>query len=587
MSLNKHIIQAVIWFRKVGVRFFKMTPFYFLIIVILTLCSQLFLLLYHILPLKVILLLSSDSIPAFFPSFLQQLEKKTLIIYLAFSIVGFLILHLISERLIDKYTKAGSNLILVINKKMVLYEDQDHYAENTYKQYIKSLSNIIFFVLALSFIGYIYQALVVVILLYMLIAYLMFVFLYQFSLSFQNKLNNQLNDVLTTTSNLGFLVVFIFIVTSLIIDKHTHGFILDMHTPGIFLVVVSLLIMRQMMGKFKAALSIIATLYKKRLKINSLFFYRHTKTQVDHTVADPFWSLLEKDQRHKWMQQVIAEIMGESVAYQDSSWLLLNLKNIVAFKVNLICNDTGQIKTVLLKIFNKNITSQAIHEASLMAEHNSEFLSLRFLGSSMMNEFHCNLYDYSNTSTLEPSLFKAKNIEIRLQLMSVRPVEEILKRYSRSHPFLWQRLDKQMFKKLYVVTNDDEQLALIKSFDESFDKIIAVLRNLPVQYINPLITKDSIVVTNESLRLLHWGGWKIDSIGTGYPVNAQGLNYLKDNLELFKKLSDDRASVEIDDIVLVALLTQFEALYLRENFAAIFNLIPRILESMSITNCVE
>lgn len=548
------------WYKKLTGRFLNIASIQTTIIVITTLFSQIFMLLAMMMPLKVVMLLGSDNIPRFFPNSWQSLDRDMLIIYLAIASVGFFLLHLLCEKIINIYSINGSNKILKNNKKVVLFENQNDFAKKSYTKLAKSLSNMIFFILSLIGLGIVYSHLFFVIIFFTLSIYIMFSIVF-----YNNKsakiLNEEFNNSLDLLKGICFFVVFAFILWS---------FLTDFYPPQTIVVILSILLVRQMFSKLSSAIKDIKSLYKDRLKINSLFFFRDTKVQIQHDKKDPFWSLLKHETREKWIKELLDNVFENDIAYISSQWHKVNIKNIAFFKVIVKDNDSNITHTYLIKLFNKNISSQAVHEATILQENIHDFLNLPYIGSSLVKEFHCNVFEYFNVEPVQN--FKQEHILFRIKMMSIEPPKELLERYSRSHPYLHSRLSKKMLDKLYL-TADEDETGIIKDFEESFDDIIQKIKAVPLQIINPLITKFSLVTFEDKFALLHWGGWKIDSLGTDFPIAIKAMDTLKENFDI--------ANEKIDDIVLVSLMSQFEKLYNGENFTGIIEIMPRILE------CIE
>lgn len=560
MKLIYQIKLAFKWYKKLTGRFLNIANIQTATIIIATLFSQIFMLLSTIMPLKVIMLLGSDSIPRFFPSSWQSLDRDILIIYLAIASVGFFLFHLLCEKIINIYSINGSKKILKNNKKVVLFENQESFAQKSYTKLAKSLSNIIFFILSLIGLGIVYLHLSFVIIFFILSAYMIFAIVFQQN-QFAKLFNEEFNNAVQLLQVIGFFIVFAFILGS---------FLADFYPPHTIVIVLSVLLVRQMFSKLGSAMKDIKSLYNDRLKINSLVFFRDTKVQITHDNKDPFWSLLKHEAREKWIKELLNNVFENDIAYISSQWYKVNIKNIAFFKVIVKDNVSNKTHAYLLKLFNKNISSQAVHEATILHENIQDFFNLPFIASSKIKEFHCNVFKYLNTKPAQN--FKHEHILLRIKMMSIEPPKELLERYSRSHPYLHSRLSKKMLDKLHLTVNDDE-IEMIKDFEESFNDIIQKIKAVPLQIINPLITNFSLVKLEDKFVLLHWGGWKIDSLGTDFPIAVKTVETLKKNF--------DRDNVKIDDIVLVSLMSHFEKLYNGENFTGIIEIIPRILE------CIE
>ncbi len=570
MLFNKIVIDVSQWYKKLSKRFVDLVPKSTLAIIILTLFSQLFMLASSLMPLKIIMLLSSERIPHYFPHSWHSIDKNVLIIYLACSAVIFFIFHLISENKIDMYVKKGSNDILDNNQKISLYEKPDIFAQTVYAKHTRSLANIIFFLIAFFCITFLYPILAIAILLFLVTGYLIF-FLIYFNEIYSKRLETEYSKALNIVKDFGFFLLFGIILASLI---------LDIFAPNIIIAIISILLIRQMMSRLSLGIKDIVFLNKNKLKINSLFFYNHAITYTTDTKDNAFWSLFNEDRKKTWMQKIIGDVMGEKILYQNSSWHQVNIKNIAFFKVSVFCVESKKNAFFLLKIFNEKLSFQAAHEAVLLEAHKSATFSLNFIGNVLIDNFQCNIFKYDCLNTLTQKLFLKKSFNIRLQIMATKPSYTLVNRYIRSHLLLHKRIDKLFLIRLYTVANKDE-LHLINKLEYEFDNIINILQGIPLQIINPLITRFSLVEKKDKLILLHWGMWKIDLIGTDYPVDIKNIDKLKENYFYLSNKRNDLNDIKIEKIMLVVFLSHFEKLYMKENFSNSIQLIPQILK------CIE
>lgn len=559
-NLNKEIVHTFKWYKKLTKRFIDLAFLPTTMVVIATLFSQLFMLISSMMPLKVIMLLGSPIVPKYFPNSWQSIPRDMLIVYLAIASVGFFVLYLLSEKVISIYAQKGANKILKNNQKVVLFENQDTQAQKYYTIQSKSLADIVFFILAWIGLGVLYPLLGLIIGLFLVFSYVGFFYGYKIP-KYQKKIDEELHILLDLLKGIGFFIVFAFILGS---------FLGDFYAPNIIVALIAVLLIRQMFGQLRGAVRSVVNLYKARLKVNSLFFYGHTQIKISHDKKDPFWNLLEKQHHKKWIPAIFTEILDEEVKYIQSSWYKLNIKNIAILEITVL--QKAQEQKYFVKIFNKNITSQAIHEASFLETNKENKLSLKFIGTTTLEEFHINIFEDKGYKELTQKEFGASHHDIRLHLMDLEINSELKDRYTRSHPYLYKRISKQMIEKLSIVAKDDE-VNMIMLFEKSFDSILNTLQKSSLQIINPHLTKFNLIKQNdEKISLIHWGAWKIDLLGVDYPIDVNSIKILK---ERYKSETEN-----IDEIVLTAFMSQFEKLYNGENFTAIMELLPRILECL-------
>jgi len=571
MTFNEEFFIALKWYKKLTGRFLNISSLETIVVIIATLFSQLFLLISSMMPLKVMMLLGSDRIPKFFPISWQSMDRDTLIIYLAIATIFCFVLYLMSEKMIDIFSLKGSVKILENNKKIVLFEKQDIFAKQSYSKLAKSLSDIIFFILSLVGLAFVYPLLSVVIIIFLIIGYFTFYFLYEKGY-FSKNTTDRFKRIIDLLKGISFFFIFVFILGS---------FLADFYPPHLTVVVLSILLIRQMFSKLSGAIKDIVSLYKNRLKINSLFFFKDIKLNVEHDKKDPFWKMFENNVQREWILPLMKDMLDEDIEIIDSQILKINIKNIVFLKININRLKNQKEDTCLLKVFNHNISSQAIHEATFLEDlkGSKESFSLPLLGTTTIEDFHIHLFSFHNIK--EVKNYNLENMMVRINMMTIEVSDELINRYRRSHPFLYQRLNSKIFNKLYLVSNEKEK-ELLKVFEDKFEDILLRIERLPLQIINPLITKFTLLTNDkDNLCLLHYGTWKMEPLGVDFPSAIQHLKVLKENFQCIAEKREELLKIKNEDVALATLMSQFEKFYNGENFTGVFELIPRILE------CIE
>src|SRR5690606_34470029 len=191
-------------------------PLATLVIILLTLVSQIAMLLASFLPLKIIIMLGSDGIPRYFPAFLAALERDVLIGVLTAGTTGFFIVYLMAERLIQGTTAIATRRLLEKSQKMVLFENQEAVAGGSYQRYSRALAGGVFIGLACLGLAWFYPKMSLVLLGYFLFALLLLWQLSHWSSAFQSRLETGLAPTLNILSMVGFFTGFGFLVVDFV-----------------------------------------------------------------------------------------------------------------------------------------------------------------------------------------------------------------------------------------------------------------------------------------------------------------------------------------------------------------------------------
>ena len=566
--MNRIINISLLWFYTIGKKIFTIKPINLLVIVLLTIVSEFSILLASVLPLKVLILLGSSSIPKYFPEILQILNKEQLVFGLSGLAIFFFILHVLSNKYIEYASTKGSTCLIKQNNKVILYENQNRIAENAYLKYSRSLAAISYLFIVAGLLQYIYPNLIYPIIIYIIVVWFLFTVSYQFFGAFKQSLNEQLAIIIHLVATIGSLTIFFYIVIDfLYTDSH----------PSLIFGIVGLILVRQIMGKIERLIKDIQGLYLKRLQINALFFDSHVKKMgiIKHEID--FWFILQEGQRHIWIKKVLNELVKSPLGHLSSVWKQTGYSNIIAFEISIFNNDKSVKCKYLIKIFNKNLSAKAIHEATLLEKTSMQNLpTLNFIGTSFIENYHCHLFYCENVKKPTLKNFQKMKMNLFTTLITVVPCQDILQRYIRSHPLLGDRLQKKMLSRLYI-TVDSQYVEDLQEFENKFESIIAHIKRMPLQIINPNINQDTTFINKyNNLVVMHWGDWKIEPIGWGYPIID--LENIPNIIKIIKTKRSDIKVLSVGSFALIALVCQFEIFYNRQRFFQAIELIPNILK---------
>ncbi len=385
-----NVLKSLQWSVSLGAKFFRVVAFSTTAIVIVTLVSQLSSLLASLLPLKVVILLGSDGVPRYFPDSFAAMDRDVLIAGLSIATLGFFLVHLLAERLIGWITSQGTHRLLENSHKMVLFENQDQVAAGGYQRYSRALASGVFIGLALCGLGWFYLEVALVMVGYAVLAFLVLWILHCYSPTVRERLETKLRNLLNVVSGIGFFISFGYLVADFVLWQ----------PPGVIIAIVTLILSRQIMGRATGLVADLAALRQQRLKLDALFF--HGKVLLSHSAPHQrsIWPLLQPRARKQWVQAVLEELAGDVEEGIDCHWRQTGQANVAALKV-----EAGS-QRYLVKLFDKNRNSLALHEATLMGENVKGLPAPRFVGTTQVQKFHCLLYELPAGRPPEPDEVK-------------------------------------------------------------------------------------------------------------------------------------------------------------------------------------
>ncbi len=559
------LFNSVRWLVSVGKKFFKVAPGHTLLVIITTLVSQLALIVAFFLPLKVLILLGSNGMPRYFPESWKAFDRSELAVALSLSAVGFYILYLLSDKIVSYFSRNGAFLLVSKTKKTTLFEGQDVVAIDSYSRFSRGLAGIVFFTLSLSSAAFFYLDLSLVIFTYIFVVMFIFTIFQKFLGPDQLNWDHLLSPVTVIGSAIGFLLVFSYMVGDFILGS----------PPNMIVAIVCILISRQSLNKLGTSLVDFYWLYVRKDKISALFFHGQRFLPAETKKQNQFQLLVDSNQRNLWIKTILEDIKGSQIGLINSYWLQTRLPHVSS----VVASTSGKgARSFLLKLYNTNRRGLGKHEGSLVISSEIQpSPSFKYLGSRDVEGFCCNVFEFESgwVSVPKPRLMRAR-ISLSATLMSICPDPGLSQIYKRSHPLLNERLNHLLIQRLTGVLGKDRANQLYK-LEFALPLIQSRLASLPYQIVNPHAKLDMIFENNSGLfKYLHWGAWQIEPVGAGWPVKDTIVQSLDTKWPAIQEIRQELVPVSKYDVMLSALIYQFEFFYFRQLYSSAIELIPEI-----------
>ncbi|NHC11225.1 hypothetical protein [Stutzerimonas degradans] len=559
------VARAVRWSLSLGGKLFRVVPGFTLGSIAATVLAQLFLLVGFLLPLKVVLLLGSDHVPAYFPAFLREWGRDWLIVILSAASVLFYLMHLLFGKLVETSSLAASGRLLLKSKKIALFDNQDEIASKGYQRYTQSLAGVCFVSICLVGMFFFYSKLAVVIFLYMTIGFLLVVVCLSVFSSLAKKFTRSLGTLPKVIGSVGFLVAFGFIVFD-----HLVG-----DAPGLLTSVVCLLLARQLFGRATGVVGDIHGLYSQKAQLSALFFHGQVFHPQVKNEQRGIWSLLEPNARKAWLRALLRETAGHPVQNIRMEWCDIGVPDVYCFLVS------GQTecfeKTFLIKLFNVNRNAWAKHEATLLTSE-PRLPSLPLVSVTVVEGVSCHIFDatgYSPCGKAETSRVLA---DFRTGLSEFMPSTELVAAYIRSRPLVWQRLNSSMILRVQYLLDAKVDGNLVERLINALSSIEMELRELPLAVSLPNVRPGMLWKSSSGQYVVsHWSRWDLEPLGSRWPYTDDREDYVDTHLRRVKTNRSDCESVTVSQVQLSALFAELEFRIQRAQYAEAYLLMSPIL----------
>lgn len=569
IRLQRNIKSTLGWYYSLGRKFYAVTPAATLTVLAANLFAQILLVLTFFLPIKVLILLGSDTVPKYYPLYLKSLQKTHLIVGLSLLALMCYLLYLTCEFIISHHSKKGARTLLKNSGKLTLFENQQQVASQAYARFTRGLSAGTFAAASLAILLHIYPLLFFAALIYCTLTYIGLVSLYNNKASIRRLLDQHHAVILNALCSVGFLFIF----ACMIVD------FLYLSPPKIFPALISLLLIRQGMSRFNILLQDIMALRSQHRQINALFFHNQQLIVDNGTYADNMTALLDKTQRDHWMAKAISCVTSAELTLVSTRWHQIGRADIYAFEAEFASTHSAHPEKYLFKLFGENSKSLAEQEYTLL-KNTPDAPTPRFAGRTKVQNLACHVFNFDNYRKLLHREIGNGVVSINEQLLCIEPAESLVTRFSRSHQYLEQRLSREVIKNLHIISTP-EQVPDIERFSERYDFLIEVLAASPRQIISQDTTSDTLLIDDKgAMHVSHWASWKIEPVGSNWPVGEHST--LKNAIETARLKRHTLANVPAAAIVLCAFTYAFERLCYRSNFSDAVALLPSMLEQLEL-----
>lgn len=557
------------WVLRLGWTFVRVVPFLTMLGVLATLVAQMASLLSMFLPLKIIILMGSDRIPRYFPPSFAEFERDQLIIWLMVATVGFFLLNVIAERVIDWCSVSGSRKLVSRTRKVALFERQDEVASDGYRTYAKALAGGVFSTLVIALFFWIYPSMAYAVLGFIAVSYVGLGFLYEGNARIRADFLSFLPGAVSTLTTLGFLLAFAFIVAQYMLG----------HPISLIVAIISMLLSRKMFSSISTVVSSVLTLLKSRIKLNSLFFQTQVYSVQEHRRQKDFLSQFAPDSRNSWLRKVLLDLVPDAKGEPAFRWHQSGIPNVVCFWVTM---DNGD-KAYLLRFFAANRKAAAINEATLLSDNVvRELPAVPLLGSAPVGDMQVHVLDVTGCVPLKARQLNRSLVQLDKELMAVSLPRPLVTRFTNSKPMSPSRMDSHWLERFGFAAQTDADEQLLDGLSQRWESIRRRLEQLPVVLTNPQLGVDNLVQdrTTKRVLLLSWGQWAIEPLGYTWSVRpgllkrqVQTLTDLQDEV---KRLQD----VDIDTVILAAHIKELERLFRKQNYQSAIDLLPQVLKSV-------
>src|SRR5690554_1233951 len=510
--------RFVAWSTLVSKQIIFISPFQFLMSIVLSLFSQLAMVISFFLPLKVVFLIGSDSVPAYFNAVYSFSSIDSLILTLViFSIVAYFV-FLAGNHYSEQLSFEGAKRVVASTSKLAIFQNQEELARRTYLRLANVLAAALFFVASVVFFFFVYPSLFLI---FVFCFLFFFGFLEFISFSYPRAMDNARTvpgEFASRLFGIFFIVIFVLMVVDL----------LFLSEVGVYVALACLLLIRQLLQRLTTASVDGYLLYSSKERINRIFLADFDESyEMDGANVGSVVSVLGDESS----RQFVTDVLKRYVDRQEPVDSLRNLS--VGFLQSSIIDIVMLSATVAgrsfaVKLFDARHQLLADREKDVLNSLSPETIGFSFHAIELSPSRQIHLFDFSEALDLSFALdFKSRRDSFRVRCFSMNLDDHFLKRYMSSHSFIWGRLRAlQSLLELPIF----ESLFSSMSPRRLIDEVEVILKRLPLVFCPQDVTNDSLIsLKTDLVTNLHWERWSIEPMGFGLTeveLDLKHLNFL-------------------------------------------------------------
>jgi hypothetical protein len=532
-------------------------------VILATVVSRISYIVAFLIPLKVILLMGSDSVPRYFQSFIGAEDKMIWVVGLSISAVGFYAISLLADSLASRHTEAGSNQVIEKTDKLAIFQNQESRVSGYFARICRSNADLIVATMLLA-VGFVVNL--------PLFAFLSVCLFVQCAatLVVTNRKNlgriglyakEKLNVYLSVLSSVDFLLVIAFLMFTFYTGIESNTFI----------AIVSLIVTRQILSSITAVCLEAAYLSANRYDVNALLFAEHRQqpTKKHKTINELF---NQKDHSER-----IARLIGASAETVDSVWRDSSDKAIYVFDIE--HHTPLNTERFLEHVYPPGRTNGATNETALFTLMEPEKLHCpNLVGEYEMNGFVCRLFRIpENVDWVPDDLIKELTRNVLIQHWQLAPPSALVDRFKRTRPLLDERLSQELLAGIEIAISTDQQRSAYEQFLAVLPALREQLRSLPFFVFNPRVRPDNTLIDKHgNYMTANWGQWSIEHIGAGLSFPMRHQKWLR---SVASQMSAD-SGVSYGDLITSACLWELDRLAAQHHYSAAIDLIAALVTSL-------
>lgn len=545
--------------------------------VMLFLSGQLFQVLAFFLPLKVLILIGSESIPSYLQSFISLEEKNKFIVGLAVAALACYLFYALCDYSVSYLSKNISSKIRAKANKLSIYQNEEALSKDIVLRLIRSRATYVMvvsgFLLGLAIEWRLFTVLLIV------LAIEIYVLSFKWSkyvepqfVNLKERFERNRGLIFTIVSSINFFFGFCFLFFLVFIGQISN----------ILLAIFLILLIRQIFQRVLLAINDGIFLYSSKDKIIAIFYSKESNTSnVDHHQKS-FANLVEQQSLQKLFWNEL------NMAGAKFIWADINQPHTALYEVEL--NQKSTSNQLWLKVFAQNKQLDFGKELDYLFNiSNIGLMQSSVSSSGYIGGLYYILFETPEASKIELTLFKKHKKSLFFNLWQLSPSSELQSKILRSFPTLTKRLNKAKLKQIELAAVDKTDTDNVRRVIESYDKIISILNNIPLSIVNKELGIHNPRITKKGLLLLiNWHKISLEPVCSSVPIKELNQHVDYDELLVFlRERRNDCDNLTAKHLMFSGLVGELERQIQKRHFSIALTLLEPTLKCLAELNRIS
>jgi hypothetical protein len=566
-AFHSDSMSICVWLARVLRTFLRVEPRTTTLVIAVTVLSRFTSLAAFLLPLKVLLLAGSHGVPRYFRAIVDADSKLSWMIGLSIAAAGLFLATRFLHAYAKKLSSVGSHEVVKRANQLEWLINQNRVARRHFQTITDLCADLVTASVAITIIAIINPLFVIGLAVVLTFEYALTAILLERPAP--NELVQRIKEkpdvYIENLYTANFWLAFIGILAPFLFGLGGNT----------LLAILSFVLVRLALKDLASSVEAIARLASKKRLIDALMFPTHRWQRAEPKIRRDFHILFEKKAHLATLDNALRGLESHrqtSVRWQDSaiagvSTFILSFGPEGPYYQEQVFPDH---RTHLLKnegvLFN-HIPRDLLHAPEVFQQFSH-------------GPFQCRICDYGLGLPISAAVWNTQYSELLEYIWSLKPPRNLVQVFRKSHLFFYECLTEDLVAKLRVAVDNEQEEAVLRTFDASLPTIRSTLSAFPLYISNrDLVRSNTALRSDGGMFIMTWGRWSLQPLGTSLPPKLSRAK-LSDMLGRIRQRRPDIPDMfGPDHLQLVAACRQLAERLNATQYAAALRALPAILNN--------